>query len=272
MRKFTLTFGVILLGVTFAFAGPEALPSSGKEMKEVAPAPPTCDFTWSGFYIGVNGGGGWGDGRTRFTPLPDIGGFFVGALQPTSLDTDPSGGFGGGQIGFNWQFGRFVLGAETDFQGSDISGARVERPVPAALPPTFPDTTFLRSSEDINWFGTFRARIGFAPFCRWLIYGTGGLAYGNTDYRGEVNYNAVRGPIIPASVSETNVGWTGGGGLEFAITHRWTIKAEYLYVDLGDESTTVLAPPGFGNRGGEAVHFHWDTNAHTVKGGINFKF
>ena len=271
MHKFALTFGIILFGVAFAFAGPEALPSSGKEMKEVAPAPPECDFTWTGFYIGGNGGGGWADGHTRYSPLPSAANFFNFALLETALDADMSGGFGGVQLGYNQQFGHFVLGVETDFEGADIGGRKFHDPVPA-IPPFTPGETFLGTSEDINWFGTFRGRVGYAPFCRFLIYGTGGLAYGDVDYSAVVNFANAGGPVIPASRSETNLGWTGGGGLEFAISRHWTIKAEYLYVDLGDESATVLAPLGFGNRGGEAVHFHWDTAAHTVKGGFNFKF
>jgi outer membrane immunogenic protein len=273
MHKSALTILFMLAFGIFAYAGPESLPSSGKEMKEtIAPAPPACDFTWAGFYIGGNGGGAWGDGHTRFVPEPSAPGFFSGALEPTSLDADISGGFGGGQLGFNWQIGRFVLGAETDIEGSDINGDKIRRPVPVALPPPLPDTTFLGTSEDINWFGTVRGRIGFAPLCHLLIYGTGGLAYGNAGYSGIVNYTSAGGPLIATSVNNTNVGWTAGGGLEIAISRHWTIKAEYLYVDLGDESSTVLSPPGFGGRGNEAVRFHWDTNTQTVKGGLNFKF
>src|SRR6266581_5962203 len=101
-------------------AGPEPLPS-GKEMKQVAPAPPECDYTWTGFYFGGNAGYGWGNADTRFEPLPDPVTFF--SLEPQSLSPDPSGFIGGGQIGYNWQWNKWlVLGTETDFQGTDIEG------------------------------------------------------------------------------------------------------------------------------------------------------
>src|SRR4051812_16562821 len=99
MNKIALTFAILFLGGALAFAGPEPLPYSGKEMKQaIAPAPPECDFTWTGFYIGVNGGGGWADGHTRYSPLPSAATFFSFALLETSLDADMSGGFWGGQL------------------------------------------------------------------------------------------------------------------------------------------------------------------------------
>jgi outer membrane immunogenic protein len=276
MRKLALTLTALVFCGVVAYAGPESIRSSSKEMKEtVAPAPPACDFSWTGFYLGLNGGGAWSDGDTRFTPEPSVPGFFGGRLEPTSLDPDIDGGFIGGQLGFNWQAGRwFVFGVETDFQGGDISGEEVRFPVPAAtgFPPNGPDT-FYGTSERLNWFGTFRGRLGVVPFCRLLIYGTGGLAYGDADYAGVVNYVADGGPFFYATRSETNVGWTGGGGLEFAISRHWTIKAEYLFVDLGDQGAS--APPTplfFRGPANEAVHFNWDTQFHTIKGGLNFKF
>src|ERR1700692_2092719 len=82
-------------------AGPETLPG-GKEMKEVAPAPaPACDYTWTGFYIGLNVGYGWGNADTSFEPLPDAATFIL--LEPQRHDAEPDGVIGGGQIGFNYQ-------------------------------------------------------------------------------------------------------------------------------------------------------------------------
>lgn len=121
--------------------------------------------------------------------------------------------------------------------------------------------------ERINWFGTFRGRIGFTPFCRLMIYGTGGLAYGDVDYSATLMFTPTFG--YPASVEETRVGWTAGGGLEYAITHHWSVKVEYLYYDLGDKSATGFPttpdPPYH-------VHYNWETQANTVRGGLNFKF
>jgi outer membrane immunogenic protein len=274
MKKYSLTLALLFIGGAFAFAGPEALPS-GKEMKEVAPAPaPTCDYSWTGFYLGVNVGYGWGDADTRFEFLPNEIAFNV---LNQSHDADPDGVIGGGQIGFNWEWNKWlVLGVEADFQGSDIDGSRSVIPTLITMPgvpfqgPAADD--FLRTSERVDWFGTFRGRIGFSPWCRLLVYGTGGLAYGNVHYHGEF-FSALPGSVFidNASFSETNVGWTAGGGLEYALTHHWSIKAEYLYYDLGDHSRSVQetfngVPDAFG------THFRWETQGNIVRGGINYKF
>ena len=257
-----------------AFGGPEPM-SSGKEMKQVAPAPPPeCDFTWTGFYLGGNAGYGWGNADTDFDPLPDAPTFFD--LEPTSLSPDPSGFIGGGQIGFNWQAGKwFVLGIESDFQGTDIEGHEKDGPIlDITGAPNDPDS-FLFAHERIQWFGSTRGRIGIAPWCHLLIYGTGGVAYGNVDYSANTNFGtpAFAFATYPVSFSETKVGWTVGGGLEYAIGHHWTVKAEYLYYDLGSEDRTQnqiisgvpQGPPFF-------VHYNFETTGNIVRGGFNYKF
>lgn len=257
--------------LTSAFAGTETY--SGKESKAVAPAPPACDFTWTGFYAGINGGYGWGSGDTFFDPLPDAVSFVD--LEPQSLSPDSDGFLGGGQIGFNWQWNKWlVLGVETDFQGSDMEGSdtRFGFNDITGSPPAFsgPDHN-ITAHERMQWFGTARGRIGFAPVCRLLIYGTGGLAYGNVDYSANTNFD--NGVTYPVNFTETNLGWTAGGGLEYAIGHHWSVKAEYLYYDLGDTNRTrnelfFGAPLG----GPFAVHYNFETTGNIVRGGLNFKF
>jgi outer membrane immunogenic protein len=265
---------------TAAFAGTETY--SGKEMKQVAPAPPACDFNWTGFYAGFNAGYGWGSADTHFHPLPDAVSF--NDLEPIRLGSvDPSGFIGGGQIGYNFQWNWLVLGAEGDFQGADMEGSQRSSPIiditgaPASggSPPIGPDS-FLFAHERTQWFGTARGRIGFAPLCRLMIYGTGGLAVGNVDYSANTNYD--NGVTYPVSFTKTKVGWTVGGGLEYALSHHWSLKAEYLYYDLGDESRTQVqlfngvpqtsptVPPVF------HVRYNFETTANIVRGGLNFKF
>jgi outer membrane immunogenic protein len=255
-----------------AFGGPEPLPS-GKEMKQVAPAPPPeCDFSWTGFYFGGNAGYGWGSADTDFDPLPDPVTFFD--LEPTTLNPDPSGFIGGGQLGYNFQLGKLlVLGIESDFQGTDIEGHEQVGPIVNILGGRSirPDS-FLFAHERIQWFGSTRGRIGIAPWCHLLIYATGGVAYGNVDYSANTNFQTPFA-TYPVSFSQTNVGWTVGGGLEYAIGHHWTVKAEYLYYDLGSESRTQnqliggvpQGPPFF-------VNYTFDTKGNIVRGGFNYKF
>lgn len=272
MHKVTLTSAILLIGGAVAFAGPEAFPS-GKEMKEVAPAP-TCDYTWTGFYLGVNLGWGLGNADTRFDPLPDPVTFF--SLEPQTHDAGPGGVIGGVQIGYNRQWNKWlVVGAEADFQGSGMDGSKTISPFNNINGVPTNTDAFLFTREQTDWFGTLRGRVGFSPWCRLLVYGTGGLAYGNVHYSGDLVSTFV-GPIQTyresTSSSQTNVGWTAGGGLEYAVTHHWSLKAEYLYYDLGNHGSTghetlngVLNPP-------YGVHYNWDTTANIVRAGLNFKF
>ena len=123
----------------------------------------------------------------------------------TNTGTHPSGVAGGFQAGYNWQFGQLVLGGETDFDLSSSNGI------------------FASYKFSNPWFGTVRGRGGFA-LNNILFYGTLGLAYG-------------RGHIDRGSLNEDNMhlGWAGGGGLEVGLTRNWSIKAEYLFIDLASD-------------------------------------
>jgi len=277
--RFCLTItGCAFFALTLTtLAGPEALPG-GKEMKQVAPAPvPTCDYSWTGFYLGMNVGYGWGNADTRFQPLPDAPTFFL--LEPQTHDADPDGVIGGGQIGFNYQWHWLVLGAEADFQGSDMDGTTHVSPIIAITGAPVPTSdSFLFTRERTDWFGTFRGRIGFAPWCRVLIYGTGGLAYGDVHFSADTVWDfhppAPQPDVLThrASFDRTSVGWTAGGGLEFALSHHWSLKAEYLYYDLGDHGATILELHNGAPSPPFAVHYNWETTANIVRGGLNFKF
>jgi outer membrane immunogenic protein len=157
-------------------------------------APPaTPDYNWSGFYLGANGGGGWG--RSHWT---------------TAGHADTSGGLAGGTVGYNWQAGKTVLGLEGDLDWSGLKGTANSTLCP-----------FGCTTSD-SWLSTVRGRIGYS-FNRVMPYVTGGLAVG--DIKAST-------PGLPGG-SSTNAGWTVGGGLEFALPGNWTAKAEYLHVDLG---------------------------------------
>lgn len=150
-------------------------------------------YTWSGFYLGINGGGGLG--RSSWDTA---GGF------------DISGGLVGGTIGYNYQIGEAVLGVEGDIDWSGIRGSTTTAGCPAGC-----------TTSD-SWLSTVRGRLGYAAG-RFMPFVTAGGAFGN------INAST---PGL-AGNSATNAGWTVGAGLEFAIAGNWTAKAEYLYVDLG---------------------------------------
>lgn len=256
------SFGALALT---AFAGSETY--SGKEMKQVAPAPPPeCDYTWTGFYVGAHVGYGWGNADTAFNPLPNAVSFTDLAVQ--SLRPEPDGVIAGGQLGYNYQFWHcLVLGAEADFSWNDMSDTVRRSPFDNHAGAPFNGT--LTAHQDYDWFGTGRLKLGFSPFCRVLLYGTGGLAYGDVHYRANSDFTPQGTIQYPTSFSETKVGWTAGAGAEYAITHRWSIKVEYLYFDLGDENRVanpVPVHPPF------QVRYDFRTQGQTVNAGLNFHF
>lgn len=234
--------------------------------QSVAPAP-TCPINWTGFYLGLHAGYGWNnDSGIGVNPLPSVPTFFD--LAPTSLNPDIDGFMGGAQAGFNWQMGHFVFGPEADISWSDMDGATsatIVNSVGAVLAPT----NGINVRQEIDWLGTVRLRAGFTPCCRVLIYGTGGVAFGDVNFTGNTDFRTLGTNQYPGSFSDTQVGWTAGGGIEYAINNHWSVKAEYLYYDLGDESVTansVPAAPPF------QVRYNWNTTLHTVNVGVNFKF
>lgn len=195
MKKYLLA-SVAVLGLVAAGAASAAdLPSRKGPVAAPMYVPPA--FTWTGFYVGANAGYGWGNvnrsGGVAITNTGDLDGFV-----------------GGGQIGYNYQMGQFVIGAEADIQGADLS--------------TGGNLGALRVKTD--YFGTVRARVGVA-FDRFMPYVTGGWAYGNVK-------TSIPALGFSADNSHTG-GWTLGGGLEYAVTNNLIAGVEYLYVDLGEK-------------------------------------
>jgi outer membrane immunogenic protein len=191
-------------------------------------------FSWTGFYVGVNIGGAWGtssDTNASFA-LPTTGNFHT------------SGVLGGGQLGYNWQYGQWVLGLETDIDGSGLKGS-----TSSGICLTVVCTT------SQTWLGTTRGRVGYA-FDHWLVYGTGGVAYG------DVKFTDLPAPVV-VSGTDTKLGWTGGGGVEYAFAMNWSAKLEYLYVDLGNAG--IACTPGCGTSN---IKF----NENILRGGLNYHF
>jgi outer membrane immunogenic protein len=225
-------------------------------------------FNWTGPYAGLHVGYGWGNADTNFYPLPDVNTF--GAL-PAKLNPGPSGVQGGLQAGYNYQMGCFVAGIEADFSGAGMNATKTISPIIGDTGAPIPGGGAIVSHQDINWFGTLRPRIGYTVTPSVLVYGTGGLAYGNvsssanTDLRPLLPYN------YPASVSSTQVGWAAGGGVEWALSKCWTVKVEYLYMDLGSQSaianpTLALPPPS------PQAGYKWQTTSNILNFGLNYKF
>lgn len=159
-----------------------------------APAYVAPVFTWTGPYIGISGGYGWGTGDD-----------FRGGTNPGSAGHD--GWMLGGTLGYNWQMGAAVVGVEGDISWTNFDGGGF--------------CTGAVCSINNDWLGTARVRLGYNGG-RFMPYITGGAAFGNID-----------ASVAGASDNSTKLGWTIGGGVEAAIAGPWTAKLEYLYVDLG---------------------------------------
>jgi outer membrane immunogenic protein len=232
-RLFGLSLSLLGMGLFAHAAGAADLRPAYK----APPAPVVAAFNWSGFYAGIHGGWATGD-----ADLSVIG---------ASASADIDGGFFGGQIGWNWQApgSPWVWGVEVDSAWADIGDSASA---------TFGGVLFTASS-DLDYFGTARLRVGYA-WDRVLWYVTGGLAWAHN----EISFGATA-PIgfIGVSSDNTHVGWTVGGGVEWAFADPWSVKLEYLFIDLGDEAY-------FGGAG--AGGFDADAQIHTFKIGLNYRF
>jgi len=228
--------------------------SAGGGLKDGPYVPPPL---WTGFYVGVDGGGSFGDSenlRVRNNvdgTEADIGHFHR------------DGGFGGGQIGYNWSgFGwgnQVVLGIEADIQGSDIGSSFNRNDLNYS---GFP--TLFSASQNIDYFGTVRGRLGYA-FGNALLYATGGFAYANVNTK--VNINSPSGNFTNfLSSNDMETGWVAGGGVEYLFAPAWSAKIEYQYIDLGSQTVSAVASDGFIDR------MPFDNNFSTVRAGINYHF
>lgn len=207
-------------------------------------------YDWAGGYIGINGGAALNNTSvsshykyTGFAPIPDATQDLVDSLGMD--DTIDGAAFTSGVVaGYNWTYGSVVLGLEGDFNYLGFDGS-VTRDVTGVVNQVMASNA--RGTEEIDylggWFGTVRARAGYA-FDNVLIYGTGGLAYGEMGFDQKlVSGDGAQSMSWNGSTNGWNLGWTLGGGAEYAID-RWTLGAEYLYVDLGNyswESTSTVS-------------------------------
>jgi outer membrane immunogenic protein len=233
--------------------------NSGRAADMAIKAPPAvaaAAYDWTGLYVGLNVGGGWGkSGNTYIADFPPP--------TPAGADaTGVNGGIGGAQLGYNLQSGAWVLGVETDIQGAGQRGSNITACTLAGC--QVPGST-IADTEKLTWFGTTRARIGVTSGS-WLTYVTGGAAYGRVSATGITTLPGV-GTITVVTPS-TQTGWTAGGGIEAALTGKWTWKVEYLYMDLGSFSGSVSDPFITGATAGGTVHF----TDNILRAGVNLRF
>lgn len=284
MRRLLVAFIAAASAVAFTQV------ASAADLPRKAPAyapPPPPVYSWTGFYIGANIGGGWGERDVHYSPNDPASNVIFGdpiESPPAGESFKTSGVLGGLQLGYNWQFNRnWLVGLETDFDWSGMKGSA------STTFGTFPITTTV--DEHIKWFGTVRARLGYLPMDNLLAYVTGGFAYGKVDHTGAYandsvggaygignngGFSVVCGPgtCFAGSSSDVATGWTVGGGLEYAFWNNLTLKAEYLYVSLANKSVTETALGVF-TLGTLPASFDANfsrTNFNVARVGVNYRF
>jgi outer membrane immunogenic protein len=240
MKKLLLAgIALVALAGGSAFAA-DLAPAPEPYYKAPPPLPPPC--IWCGWYVGVNAGWVGSDSNTiRNTGTDTDGGGIGTALAvgviPAAVNDPLSGFIGGGQIGYNWERNRLVFGIEADFDGVSAKNTVTNFGLPVA-PITVPVTTTF--SRELDWLSTVRGRIGFTATPTFLIYATGGVAFGQT----KIGLTAVAPAGVPplnaaATTTTTAAGATVGAGVEWMFAPHWSVKAEYLYADLGRHSATI---------------------------------
>jgi len=274
-----------------AVAGFASVASAADMPMKAAPiVAPVATYNWTGFYIGANVGGGWGSRNLNYSPNDPIAvGLFsftagTGGPAPSTSFTS-SGVLGGLQLGYNWQFNHnWLVGIETDFDWSGMKGTASSTGIQFNG-----DSIAATADEQIKWFGTVRARLGYLPADRLLTYVTGGFAYGRIDHTGSYvdsgpsgftgNGGGISYICFPAktclagSSSSVATGWTVGGGFEYALWNNLTLKAEYLYVSLGSTSLTETALAFFGGTVPSSFNANYShTNFNVARVGLNYRF
>jgi outer membrane immunogenic protein len=258
--------------------------------------PPPPIFTWTGLYAGLNAGYTWSNSNTVNTATADLfgnpdlpGGPAFGvasaALATRSVPAKIDGFIGGGQIGYIWQLtNSWVVGLEADIQGIAASnGSTLEfSQATVADFPGNPIDQNLSSRRRLDYLGTVRGRVGFTITPTFLVYGTGGLAYGQTKSSTSSTQIVESDPALPnhyssfGSFSNSRVGWTAGGGAEWLFAPNWSVKAEYLYYDLGSVTYGLSPLQNFNSAGtlftSGAPVSRTRFTGNIVRAGLNYHF
>jgi outer membrane immunogenic protein len=243
---------MLLAGVAL---GVLAAPAMAADLYVKAPPAPAPSY-WTGFYVGVNAG--YADEQSTFTTaangtpdaalgvVPGVSGGLA-ALSSGRITTNNGMGFiGGGQVGYNLQLSPlWLVGLEADIQGKTGSsnGSVAAGQVVVGVPVTSTQTV----SASTDWLGTVRGRFGIVLTPTWLVYFTGGLAYGGNNASSTLAQSGTNGFVGTGagSLSTTRIGGTFGAGLEWMFARNWSAKAEYLFYDLGTANFSYPATSGF---------------------------
>jgi outer membrane immunogenic protein len=251
------------------------LPEQGEPAPSLISPQPAVQ--WNGFYAGANYG--WGtehDGGLPFCVNPAGVRNGIACVE----NNVPTGGVihenyaAGGQVGYNARFGHLVLGGETDFQFSNVSGGVWQFRLAGGVGgPAFPVTGGGKSGGEFEfderhcWFGTLRARTGWVVWDRMLIYATAGLAYAHVT--ADAYFSFPNGSSVAATGGSTKFGPAAGTGLEYALNEKWSVRAEVLWYDLGTVTVASRVSPATGASFGGGKAF--GTELDIARAGVNYQ-
>jgi len=228
-----------------------AIPGSAAELLPSA----VTATQWDGFYVGGQLGGAWSDTDWHY----DNHNWFntIGpALVGTNFDIDASGVLGGGQAGFNYQTGAWVIRIEGSVAGADLDESRKS--------PFFPTSDTY--TAEVNWLTTATGRIGYAQD-KWLAYVKGGWAGADVELT-----LFDHGTPVRASSSDWANGWTVGGGAEYAFCKSFSLGVEYDYADLDKDHWKISCPTCPSGVGGGVPVVHGDVKVQSVTARLNYRF
>lgn len=249
MKRVLLAGAAALLGISAANAADMTEPAA---------------FDWTGPYVGLQVGYGWGKNDVDFDQVEEQEALAI-ASSPPSIDPFENGSIGmdgvvgGLHAGYNWQMNSLVLGVEGD---GELSGMTGDVDIEHDNDPT--DVHGV-ARQDIDWLGSLRLRAGFA-MDRALFYATGGLAVGGVEVK------VTTDPSVESKDSETLWGWTVGGGVEYALTDSLTARVEYRYTDLGDTNLKLNDETADDLIMGPGSKMKFDNTFHAIRVGMSWRF
>jgi outer membrane immunogenic protein len=251
----------VLLGAVAIVTLTVVAPASAADVPVKAPNAATTApvYNWTGFYIGVEGGGGWADANTTVT-TPSGMLFSTGDRFNTN---HLAGGFGGFAVGADYQDSNWVFGVKGAYDWANISGSEL----------TFSTNTGtnLTDGQKLNWVAMVVGRIGYAPTRNLLVYADTGAAWAGSKRAG-VNVSTAGVLLATHAGSETLSGWTIGVGEEYLITRNISLLAQYNYVDFGTQGVITNVLILTGPISVNAVGRDLSTTLHMFKAGLNWRF
>lgn len=257
----------------------------------VVKAPVASAYNWTGFYVGANGGFAWDRQSVSFTPNDNVTAtFFIpfgGSTPPGAISPTGTSAIGGFQAGYNWQTNpKWVIGVEADFDWSNLRSNGVSNFLIFPVAPLGGPAN-IQSSQNIDWFGTVRGRLGYVATPNTLLYATAGVAYAHSTEQLNLNTNAgsfgsgitfgylctTGANCFVGNATQTKWGWTAGGGIEFAPWNNgFTVRAEYLFIFLDGNTVKLTAVNSGASPLPSSLLASSQTEISLFRAGVNWKF